>query len=107
MNHSPDRSTRSADQHAQDSMPGQSSYQRTTLVEAHLPLVHLLANWLCRRLPPQAAPVEDLTQSGVVGLLEAVDRYNPQYRVPFSAFAFYRIQGAMLDYLRSETWVSR
>jgi RNA polymerase sigma factor for flagellar operon FliA len=46
-------------------------------------------------------PLEDLVSHGVVGLLEAFDRYEHEYGTDFSAYAEYRIRGALLDALRS------
>jgi RNA polymerase sigma factor FliA len=49
---------------------------------------------------------EDLLQAGVLGLLQALDKFNEQ-GVKFESFAFYRIRGAMLDELRKQDWIPR
>jgi RNA polymerase sigma factor for flagellar operon FliA len=50
---------------------------------------------------------EDLAHQGLLGLIEAVDRYNPSYGTKFSTYASVRIRGKVLDYLRSSDWMSR
>jgi RNA polymerase sigma factor for flagellar operon FliA len=50
---------------------------------------------------------EDLVNQGLLGLIEAVDRYDPQYNTQFSTYATFRIRGKVLDYLRSLDWLSR
>jgi RNA polymerase sigma factor for flagellar operon FliA len=79
--------------------------QRAELVEAFLPLVRLIAERIHRRLPP-GMDLESLVQAGVMGLLEALDRYDPNRGV-FQTYARYRIQGEIMEYLRSLDWVSR
>jgi len=80
--------------------------QRDQLVMAHVDLVRSMANRLGRRLPSQVE-VSELVSVGVVGLIEAANRYQPSLGVPFDAFARRRIQGAMLDALRGLDWVPR
>ena len=79
--------------------------QREELVEAFLPLVRTIAERIHRRLPP-GMDLESLVQAGVMGLLEALDRYDPD-RGAFHTYARYRIQGEMMEYLRSLDWASR
>jgi RNA polymerase sigma factor for flagellar operon FliA len=50
---------------------------------------------------------EDLVNQGLIGLIEAVDRYNPSFNTQFSTYATFRIRGKILDYLRSLDWLSR
>lgn len=50
---------------------------------------------------------EDLVNQGLLGLIEAVDRYNPEFGTQFSTYATVRIKGKVLDYLRSIDWLSR
>ena len=79
---------------------------RDECVAAHLPLVEAIARQLHRRLPPNV-DVDALINSGVVGLLEALDRYDPERGVTFPVFARHRIYGEMIQCLRSLDWVSR
>ena len=80
-------------------------HHREEIVESLLPLVRRTAERIHRRLPP-GIDLESLMQAGVMGLLEAVDRYNPERGV-FQTYARYRIQGEIMEYLRSLDWVSR
>jgi RNA polymerase sigma factor for flagellar operon FliA len=76
------------------------------IVDAYLPLVRLVAERVHRRLPP-GIDVSSLIHSGIVGLLEALQRYDPGRGVAFQTYARYRIQGEIMEYLRSLDWVSR
>jgi RNA polymerase sigma factor for flagellar operon FliA len=76
------------------------------IVDAYLPLVRLVAERIHRRLPP-GIDVGSLIHSGIVGLLEALQRYDPKRGVAFQTYARYRIQGEIMEYLRSLDWVSR
>ena len=79
---------------------------RDQLVMTHVDLVKAMASRLRRRLPSQVE-VSELVSVGVLGLIDAATRYQPTLGVPFDAFARRRIQGAMLDALRSLDWVPR
>lgn len=72
---------------------------QSAAVESHLPLVAAIARTMGRRLPP-TVEVDDLINDGVLGLIEAMRRYDPQRRVGFSTYAGHRIRGAILDGLR-------
>jgi len=76
------------------------------VVTTYLPLVKNMARQLHRRLPP-GNDLDALVNSGVVGLLEALERYDPQRRVSFHVYARHRIHGEMIQCLRSLDWVSR
>ena len=80
--------------------------ERDRLVMAHVSLVKQLAQRLAQRLPPQVESNE-LMGVGVLGLVEAANRFQPSLGVPFDAFARRRIQGAMLDALRNLDSVPR
>jgi RNA polymerase sigma factor FliA len=79
--------------------------QRAEQVEAFLPLVRSIAERLHRCLPP-GLDLESLVQAGAIGLLEALDRYDPA-RGAFPAYAGYRIRGEMIEHLRSLDGASR
>ena len=76
------------------------------LITKYLPLVRFVAEKIHRRLPP-GVDLESLVHSVVVGLLEALDRFDPKRGVEFEVFARYRIQGEIMQCLRSLDWVSR
>ena len=74
---------------------------REQLVLQYSPLVVTIADQIHRRLPCEDR--DDLVSSGMVGLLAAVDRYDPGRCVPFMAYARPRVRGAILDALRSQS----
>ena len=72
----------------------------------HLPLVHSIARRIRHRLPPHVQ-LEDLVHAGVLGLIDAVDKFNPDKHVQFKSYARFRIQGAIVDSLRELDWAPR
>ncbi len=70
------------------------------------PYIEKVARRLARRLPAHVE-IDDLISSGVIGLMEAADRFDPKRVDRFEAFAEFRIRGAMLDDLRSRDTLSR
>jgi RNA polymerase sigma factor for flagellar operon FliA len=79
---------------------------REQMITKCLPLARFVAERIHRRLPA-GVDLESLIHSGVVGLLEAVDRFDPKRGVAFEVYARYRIQGEVMQCLRSLDWVSR
>lgn len=79
---------------------------RNALVEAHLPLVKYIAT---RMLPGLHASVEhqDLVAWGCIGLIDAIERFDPDAGAKFSTFATYRIQGSITDEMRAQAWEPR
>ncbi|EHQ51955.1 RNA polymerase, sigma 28 subunit, FliA/WhiG [Ectothiorhodospira sp. PHS-1] len=78
----------------------------TRLVDEHVALVKRIAYHLLARLPANVQ-VEDLIQSGVIGLLEAAHHYDPSQGASFETYAGIRIRGAMLDEVRRSDWTPR
>ncbi|MGH9785926.1 MAG: FliA/WhiG family RNA polymerase sigma factor [Terriglobia bacterium] len=76
------------------------------MVHSSLPGVRFLANRIASRLPAHV-DVEDLIQVGLIGLLQSADRFDPGRGVKFQTYANRRVEGAMLDYLRSLDWRPR
>lgn len=76
------------------------------LVERYAPLVKRIAHHLLARLP-SSVQVDDLIQSGLIGLLEASRNYDAGKGASFETFAGIRIRGAMLDEVRRGDWVPR
>jgi RNA polymerase sigma factor for flagellar operon FliA len=76
------------------------------LVLAHLSLVKYLAGRLAIKLPPYISQ-EDLESYGVFGLLEAVEKYNPDLGTSFKSYSYNRIRGAMIDEIRKLNWIPR
>ena len=75
-------------------------------VEQHMPLVKKIAYHMRGRLP-SSVMVEDLIQAGVVGLLEALQKYAVQQGASFETYAAIRIRGAMIDEIRRGDWTPR
>ena len=71
---------------------------REQLILSHMPQVRLLALRLHRRCPQ--VELDDLISSGAIGLIKAVDRFDPSRNLKLKTLAEHRIRGAMLDYLR-------
>ncbi len=79
---------------------------RDAQLRKYSPLVHRLAHLMMAKLPASVA-VDDLIQVGMIGLTEALARFEPSQGVQFETFASQRIRGAMLDELRDGDWMSR
>lgn len=82
------------------------SQDNDSLVERHAHLVRRIAYHLIARLPP-SVDVDDLIQSGVIGLLEAARNYDGSQGASFETYAGIRIRGAMIDYMRPSDWTPR
>ncbi len=76
------------------------------LVLRYADLVRRIAYQMIRRMP-RHLDVDDLIQTGIVGLLEAAQRYEGRMGATFETFAVHRIRGAMLDWSRRSDWSSR
>lgn len=76
------------------------------LVVKHAPLVKRIAYHLMGRLP-DTVQLDDLVQSGMLGLLEAIKHYDAGQGASFETYAGIRIRGAMLDELRRSDWTPR
>lgn len=79
---------------------------REQLVQRFIPLVKRIAYHLMARLPA-SVQFEDLVQNGVLGLLDAIDRFEEGFGAKFETYASQRIRGAMLDGLRENDWLPR
>ena len=79
---------------------------KNQLLKDHAPLVKKLAHQMKAKLPP-SVEVDDLIQAGMIGLLDAVNRYEETHGAQFETYAVQRIRGSMLDELRSSDWMPR
>lgn len=79
---------------------------KSSLIEAYAPLVKRIAFQLMSRLPA-SVDVDDLIQNGLMGLLDALGRYEEGLGAQFETYAVQRIRGAMLDGLRENDWLPR
>jgi RNA polymerase sigma factor FliA len=82
------------------------SVDKSALLEQHTVLVKRIAYHLLARLPASVI-VDDLIQSGMIGLLEAANNFDNSKGASFETFAGIRIRGAMLDEIRRGDWVPR
>ena len=82
------------------------SVERERLLVDHLPDVRYIAQRIHERLPGQI-PLEDLVHAGIIGLIEAVDRFDASKQTQLAAYAKFRIRGAILDSLRTSDWSPR
>ena len=80
--------------------------ERERLLTEHLPEVHYIARRIHERLPVQI-PFEDLVHAGVLGLIDAVDKFDRSRDVQLKSYAKFRIRGAILDSLRASDWSPR
>ena len=83
-----------------------SEQDKERSITDYAPLVKRLAYHLVSRLPANVL-VDDLIQIGMIGLLEAVNRYEENQGASFETYASQRIRGAMLDSLRETDWLPR
>ncbi|GMV01723.1 MAG: RNA polymerase sigma factor FliA [Burkholderiaceae bacterium] len=79
---------------------------RDAVVERYGPMVRRIASQLAAKLPANVDPA-DLAQAGMIGLLDALSRYETGHGAQFETFAMQRVRGAMLDELRGSDWLPR
>ena len=84
----------------------QTRQSREDQLEKHAHLVKRVVTRMAARLPP-GVDQDELYHVGSIGLLDAVDKFDPKRDVQFKTYAEFRIMGAILDELRSMDWVPR
>jgi RNA polymerase sigma factor FliA len=89
---------------ASGSLPMDENHER--IIVEHLPIVRFLARRIHERLPHQV-DIEDLVSAGVLGLIDALQKFDPNKKVQFRSYAQFRIRGAILDSLRTLDWSPR
>ena len=80
--------------------------ERERLILQHLPQVRLIARRIQERQPENIS-LEDLVSTGVLGLISAIDNFDPRFNVKLKTYAEYKIRGAILDSLRGLDWAPR
>jgi RNA polymerase sigma factor for flagellar operon FliA len=80
--------------------------EREQLILRTMPLVYSIARRLINLLSSEAS-LDDLISAGTVGLIHAIDNYDPSFQVKLDTFAAHRIRGAMLDSVRATDWIPR
>ena len=79
--------------------PDQSAASREDLIMEHLPQVRWIATRIHEKLPDNTS-LEDLISIGIIGLINAIDNFDPALNVKLKTYAEYRIRGAILDSIR-------
>ena len=85
---------------------GMSSDEKEQLILQHRKLVKYMALRLISRLPDHVS-IDDLYSAGIIGLIDAIDKYDATQGIPFEYHAKIRIRGAMLDEIRAMDWIPR
>ena len=80
--------------------------EKEDLLTTYMPMVKRLARHMMGRLPPNVEE-DDIVQAGMMGLLDAISRYDEAQSAQFEAYAIQRIRGSMLDELRQSDWMPR
>ena len=83
-----------------------SAQKRDELILTYTPLIKYIATRLVSRLPPNIA-IDDLISAGIIGLIDAIDKFDLAKNVQFKTYAEFRVKGAMLDEIRAQDWVPR
>lgn len=83
-----------------------NNVRRDKLIVDNLPLVKYVVGKVMIWLPSQVDQ-DDLIESGVLGLIEAAEKFDEKKHVKFRTYAYHRIRGAILDYVRLQDWVPR
>lgn len=83
-----------------------SYLRRNRVVEEYAHLINRVAFKMIARLPPNVE-IDDLKSAGVIGLIDAAEKYDPEKSTNFRSYAEIRIRGAMVDELRTLDWVPR
>ena len=84
----------------------QEKEERDRILLEQLPQVRYLARRIHERLP-RHVPLEDMVHAGVIGLIDALNKFDPGKHVRFGSYAKFRIRGAILDSLREMDWGPR
>ena len=79
---------------------------REQIIIEYAPLIKYIAQKIAARLPANI-DIDDLISSGVIGLMDAIEKYDPTRDNKFKTYAEFRIRGAILDELRAQDWVPR
>lgn len=81
-------------------------FEKEELIKSYLPLVKKVVHRLSGRLPKDV-DAREMLNSGIIGLVDALEKYDPKHETNFSTYAQFRIRGAILDSFRSQDWLPR
>ncbi len=80
--------------------------EKEDLIRSYLPLVKKVVHRLSGRLPKDV-DLQEMLNSGIIGLVDALEKYDPKHETNFSTYAQFRIRGAILDSFRAQDWLPR
>jgi RNA polymerase sigma factor FliA len=80
--------------------------EKEKLIEEYMPLVKKLVSSFIQKVPPNV-DFRDLINAGIFGLIEAAEKYDESLSPNFEVYAYHRIRGSILDFLRSSDWLPR
>lgn len=83
-----------------------SQAEKDKLITEYAPLIKFIAQKIAVRLPANIE-LDDLVSAGVIGLMDAIDKWDPSRDNKFKTYAEFRVRGAILDELRAQDWVPR
>lgn len=82
------------------------TFDKEAAIERFSPLVKRMAHHMLAKLPP-SVQLDDIIQAGLMGLMDAINRYQDNLGTQFETYATHRIRGAILDELRGNDWLPR
>ena len=80
--------------------------EREELIRTFMPLVKRVVHRIAGRLPSEV-DIKEMLNSGIIGLVDALEKYDPRHETNFATYAQFRIKGAILDSFRIQDWVPR
>lgn len=80
--------------------------EREELIRSFLPLVKRVVHRIAGRLPAEV-DIKEMLNSGIIGLVDALEKYDPRHETNFSTYAQFRIRGSILDSFRVQDWIPR
>lgn len=83
-----------------------SEYEREDVIRSYLPLVKRVVHRLSGRLPREV-DVKEMLNSGIIGLVDALEKFDPSQETNFATYAQFRIRGAIIDSFRAQDWLPR
>lgn len=92
--------------HSHDSFRHINKNDQDAVITSFMPLVKRVVRRLAGRLPSDV-DIKEMLNSGIIGLVDALEKYDPTHETNFATYAQFRIRGAILDSFRSQDWVPR
>ena len=83
-----------------------SEDERDDLIRSYMPLVKRVVHRLAGRLPAEV-DIKEMLNSGIIGLVDAFEKFDPSHETNFATYAQFRIRGQILDSFRIQDWVPR